>query len=62
MVTLAEKEKERFSYHDYCKWSGDERWEIIDGIVYDMTPAPSRRHQELSGEIFGQIYNYLKDR
>ncbi len=37
----------RFSYGDYCRWESDERWELIDGEAFDMSPAPSRRHQQV---------------
>ena len=46
----------------YCKWTDDGRWELIDGVEYDMSPAPSRMHQKLSGELFVRIYTVLKDR
>ena len=62
MGTLASRERERFSYADYCKWTDDECWELIDGVEYDMNPAPSRIHQKLSGELFVKIYDVLKDR
>ena len=62
MATLAKRERVRFSYKDYCKWTDDRRWELIDGIEYDMSPAPSRVHQKLSGELFVRIYNALEDR
>lgn len=62
MGTLASRERERFSYADYCKWTDDECWELIDGVEYDMSPAPSRIHQKLSGELFVRIYDVLKDR
>jgi Uma2 family endonuclease len=62
MGTLASRKRERFSYADYCKWTDDERWELIDGVEYDMSPAPSRIHQKLSGELFVRIYDVLKDR
>ena len=52
MATSAEQERRRFSYKDYCKWTDDGRWELIDGVEYDMSPAPSRIHQKLSGELF----------
>ena len=51
---------ERFTYSDYLTWNGDERWEIIEGIPYSMSPAPNRRHQEFLGIIFNPISNYLK--
>ena len=61
MGLLAEQDRVRFSYRDYCEWTDDRRWELIDGLEYDMSPAPSRIHQKLSGELFVRIYNALKD-
>ena len=54
------KPDQKWTYADYCNWPDDERWELIDGIAYAMSPAPSRRHQEMSGEVFRQIANHLK--
>lgn len=54
------KENEKFTYADYLTWPENERWEIIDGFAYDMTPAPSLEHQEILGELFNQFKNYLK--
>jgi len=51
--------KETYSYVDYLNWPDDERWELIDGTPYNMTPVPSRAHQEVSGELFKQIALYL---
>jgi hypothetical protein len=34
-----------FTYRDYLTWPEGERWELINGVAYDMSPAPSRRHQ-----------------
>lgn len=36
-----------------------ERAELIDGRIYYMAP-PSRKHQELAGELFGTIREYIK--
>ncbi len=41
------KEKKGHTYQDYLTWPDDERWEIIDGIPYNMTPAPSVKHQQI---------------
>ena len=41
----------KYTYADYLTWSDDERWELIDGIPYNMTPAPSRSHQEVLNAI-----------
>lgn len=54
------KDKERFTYADYLAWPDTERWELIHGIPYSMSPAPSRLHQEISGMLFGSFYEYLK--
>lgn len=56
------KEKEKYTYGDYLTWQDDERWELIDGIAYNMSPAPSTYHQEISLELAYQIRNYLKDK
>jgi len=50
----------RFTYKEYCSWPEDERWELIDGVAYDMSPAPSRKHQEISGELCFQIQSILR--
>ncbi len=36
-----------------------ERAELIDGNIYYMAP-PNRRHQDISGELFGTIREYIK--
>jgi len=54
--------KEKWSYREYCQWPDDERWEIIDGNAYAMSPAPSRQHQAIAGEMFREIATYLLDR
>ena len=45
----------RFTYQDYLLWSDDERWEIIDGRAYNMTPAPTTRHQRISMGIIEKL-------
>lgn len=54
------KQDDRFSYADYLTWEDGQRWELIDGQAYCMTPAPSRRHQAWLGELFVQFYTSLK--
>ena len=38
---------ERYTYAEYSSWDDDERWELIDGVAYSMSPAPVRRHQQV---------------
>ncbi|MEW6238814.1 MAG: Uma2 family endonuclease [Candidatus Omnitrophota bacterium] len=53
------KLKEKFTYHDYCTWPDEERWELIDGRPYDMSPAPGVKHQTIVGNFFRIIGNVL---
>ncbi len=38
--------EQRYSYADYLKWDDQRRYEIIDGLVFNMN-APLRVHQEI---------------
>jgi len=49
-----------YSYVDYLTWPEDERWELIDGVPYNMTPGPTPKHQEILGELFRVLANWLK--
>jgi Uma2 family endonuclease len=51
--------KERWTYADYLTWPDDERWEIMDGVAYDMSPAPNTRHQSISLQLSLQIGSFL---
>ena len=62
MGPLASNQAEKFTYRDYLGWPDGERWELIHGHAYNMTPAPSRRHQELSVELLRQFANFLLDK
>lgn len=62
MGPLAEKLTERYTYGEYLTWDDGQRWELIDGVPFNMTPAPSRRHQSISGELFRQISTFLLDK
>ena len=43
MVTS--KPKGKLTYADYAATPDDERWELIDGMLYRMAPAPNTKHQ-----------------
>jgi Uma2 family endonuclease len=49
-----------YTYQDYLSWPKEKRVEIIEGEIYDMAAAPSRYHQDVSGELFRQLANFLK--
>lgn len=56
----AENQAQLYTYKDYAGWPDEERWELIDGVPYNMSPAPSRFHQKISGALFSKIHNYLE--
>lgn len=60
MASTAGKRGNGFTYRDYLTWPEDERWEIISGQAYSMTPAPSIRHQAISGYLFSLLANFFK--
>lgn len=59
MGITVKKEDRKYCYGDYLSWSEEERWELIGGVAYAMSPAPPRRHQEILGELHRQISNFL---
>ena len=54
MVTA--KPKGKYTYADYAATPEGERWELIDGVLYRMPPAPNTKHQE-SSENTGNLIN-----
>ncbi len=60
-MPLARKKQDHYTYADYLTWGESYRCELIDGVVYDMTPAPSRQHQELAMELSGILWSFFKD-
>lgn len=51
-----------YTYAHYLNWLFDERVELIKGRIFKMSPAPSRRHQEVSGALFFEINSFLKNK
>ena len=57
---LAEKQEERYTYGQYYQWDDDERWELIDGVPYNMTAAPVRRHQGILIRVSSRVEEFLR--
>lgn len=51
-------EKRRYTFGDVLEWEEGELVEIIEGEVL-LFSTPSRFHQDISGEMFRQLANYL---
>ncbi len=49
----------RYTYGDYREWPADERWELIDGVAYNMSPAPRRIHQSFLMQIAAQLDRFF---
>lgn len=49
-----------YTYADYLTWEWDQMSELIHGKIFKMSPAPSDRHQQISGNLFGPLWNYLR--
>ncbi len=48
-----------YSYADYFRWKFMERVELIKGLIYKMSPAPSPGHQIIFGKIFLKFGNFF---
>ena len=48
-----------YTYKDYLIYDENERIEIIEGEIINMSPAPSRIHQKIIIKLSTQIENYI---
>ena len=60
MAVVVKRNEVPFTYRDYASWPDDERWELIDGVAYDMCATPSRHHQAISVVLSMNFFNYFK--
>ncbi|HBF33298.1 TPA: Uma2 family endonuclease [Candidatus Sumerlaeota bacterium] len=60
MAQSVQHENQKYTYADYLTWPEDERWELIDGEPYCMSPAPTPRHQIILVSLVLQVGNFLK--
>ena len=49
-----------YTYKDYLTFQENERIEIIEGEIYNMSPAPSRIHQKIITKLATKIENYIQ--
>lgn len=49
-----------YTYADYLLWQLKERVELLSGRIFSMSPAPSRRHQEVIGDLHWRLVNFFK--
>ena len=56
----AQYEAPHYTYADYLKFPYDEMVEIIKGKIFKMSPAPSSKHQVVSRNLCGLLFNHLR--
>lgn len=54
------KEEKIYTLEDIYSLPDGKRAELIDGQIYNMAP-PGRNHQKISGYLYNEIYNYIKN-
>lgn len=54
------QEDKRYTYADYCTWDDSERWELIDGVPYAMSPAPNHQHQRITRRLVRRFEDFLE--
>jgi Uma2 family endonuclease len=53
------QEKEHYTYADVLEWDEDFRAEIINGVIYAMSP-PATTHQRILMKLAGKLANFLE--
>jgi Uma2 family endonuclease len=51
---------EHYTWDDYRSWPADERWELIDGQPFAMSPSPGFRHQDIAAAITSALRSALR--
>lgn len=49
-----------YTYEDYCKIDDDRRYEVINGVIYLMSPGANMEHQEILSNLHREFSVYLK--
>ncbi len=60
--TLKNDNETAYSYGDYLTWTGEERYELIEGEAFLMSPAPSTRHQEMCFFLSMKLGQYVTNK
>ncbi len=60
MVTARPKGK--YTYADYAAKPDDAKWELIDGVLYQMAAGASARHQEVSENLGSLMGDHIRPR
>ena len=61
-IMVIAKPKGKYTYEDYAAKPDDERWELIDGVLYQMAAGASNRHQEVAENLGNLIGDHTRPR
>lgn len=50
-----------YTYADYLRWQFIERVELFKGRIFMVSPAPSRKHQDISGNLYGSLFGLFRN-
>jgi Uma2 family endonuclease len=51
-----------YSYADYLLWWFEQRVELIKGQIFQMSPAPNRKHQKISVSLLIELGTFFKNK
>lgn len=54
------QQPENYSYADYVKLPESEIFEMLDGYIISMSPAPTTKHQHIQRELLVELGLYLR--
>ena len=54
------RQRRRYTWADYRTWYDEQRWEIIGGEAYLMSPSPTYRHQRVVGNFARDLGIHFK--
>lgn len=57
---MEQKGEIKYSCDDYEAWDDGKRWELIEGVPFVMSPAPTSDHQRISLNLAALIHDYLR--
>lgn len=54
------KPKDHFTVRQWRAWPEGERWELIGGVAFNMSPAPRLPHQRLALKLVEQLISWFR--
>jgi|SRR5690625_5221470 len=57
---MLSEEKKKFTYADYIALEDNVIYEVISGKIISMSPSPTEKHQDVSGELSAEFKMFLR--